>query len=342
MSTGPVIIASTGLATGIGLTAEATCAAIRGDIDGFEDTRYLDRSGEWIQGCMVPIESPAAGTRRLAILGAMAIEESLSKLSAPNAGEQVLLLCLADSDRPDQASLDQPAIFDQIRELSGLDFSPHSKIITRGRCGPAVALKLARQLLYDGRSDQVIVAASDSLINRAAISHFESEDRLVTELNSNGFFPGEAGGALVIARPSGDPGETTLLGIGFGMEEATVMSEQPLRADGLTAALNAALQDAGMGESALDFKVTDLSGEQYYFKEASLAFSRIDRTPREEFDIWHPADCLGESGSCSAIAMLSLIHDAFAKGYAPGPTVLAHCADDDGKRSAIVLAKGAN
>ena len=127
-------------------------------------------------------------------------------------------------------------------------------------------------------------------------------------------------------------------GLGFGVEIAHVDSEEPLRADGLTAAIKESLGDAGCGESILQFKITDISGEQYYFKESSLAFSRINRSNnRQEFDIWHPADCIGEVGAVIGVVMLAVLKSACEKDYSKGNHILAHLGNDDGKRSSMIL-----
>jgi 3-oxoacyl-[acyl-carrier-protein] synthase-1 len=105
----------------------------------------------------------------------------------------------------------------------------------------------------------------------------------------------------------------------------------------LTSAIKESLYDAGINESVLKFKIADVSGEQYYFKEASLAFSRIDRTKRKEFDFWHPAECVGEVGSAIGALMIAVLKGAFVKDCAKGSHVLAHLANDDGRRAAMIF-----
>ena len=74
-------------------------------------------------------------------------------------------------------------------------------------------------------------------------------------------------------RPSSEP-QLVLMGLGFGVEKATIESEEPLRGDGLMQAIKGSLSDAGVDMSWLDFRIADVSGEQYWFKEASLAVTR--------------------------------------------------------------------
>jgi 3-oxoacyl-[acyl-carrier-protein] synthase-1 len=87
----------------------------------------------------------------------------------------------------------------------------------------------------------------------------------------------------------------------------------------------------------LDFRIGDLSGEQYYFKEASLAMSRILRVRKEELSLWHQAECIGECGAASGVASIVVANAACVKGYAPGPSILCHSANDSGQRAAAIF-----
>jgi len=189
----------------------------------------------------------------------------------------------------------------------------------------------------------VLIAATDSLLVGATLAHYEEYDRLLTSNNSNGFIPGEAGAALVIeAATSKQNNKLNCVGLGFGVEKAHVYSEEPLKAIGLMTAIKASLDDADEEEGILDFKITDATGEQYYFKEMSLAFSRIDRTKRTEFDVWHPTDCIGEVGSAIGVVMITVLKTANEKDYSKGKNILAHLANDDGKRASMIIRGGDN
>ena len=86
-----------------------------------------------------------------------------------------------------------------------------------------------------------------------------------------------------------------------------------------------------------DYRITDANGEQYVFKEAALAITRILRVRKEEFDIWHPAECVGEIGSAVVPCSLGFALTASRKKYAPGNCVLCHFGNDAGERGAIVM-----
>jgi 3-oxoacyl-[acyl-carrier-protein] synthase-1 len=171
------------------------------------------------------------------------------------------------------------------------------------------------------------------------LSAFEERERLLTSQHSDGFIPGEAAAAVLVEPLRRDSSQPRLIcsGIGFGVEKATEDSGLPLRADGLVAAIKAALADAGCDMGDLDYRITDISGGQYGFKEASLALNRILRKRKEEFDILHPADCVGEVGAASGPVVLAVTLTAMNNGYAPGLNALCHFGNEEGKRAAAVL-----
>src|SRR4029079_3562421 len=107
----------------------------------------------------------------------------------------------------------------------------------------------------------------DSLLSWPTLNHYEQHDRLLTQRNPNGFVPGEAAGALLLGAPNAGTNELVCTGIGFGLEPAPIASEKPVRAEGLTQAIKATLLDANCQMHDIDFRITDASGEQYYFKE---------------------------------------------------------------------------
>ena len=124
--------------------------------------------------------------------------------------------------------------------------------------------------------------------------------------------------------------------VGFAKEEATIVSEKPLRADGLARAITATLNECQLDLADIDYRLIDASGEQYVFKEAALALTRLLRQRKPEFDVWHPADCIGEVGAAALACMLGVALAAARDGYAPGKKVLCHLGNDDGKRAALI------
>ena len=336
MSAAPIAIRKTGLVTSVGQTAPAACAAVRAKIANPTETRFIDSSGEWIMAHQVTMEQPWRGLTKLTKMAAMAIGEAMEGIERKAWKDVPLLLCVAERDRPGRMQgLDDQLFIDVQAEL-GASFHQRSAVVSEGRIGVAVALALARTLIHEHGIEPVLIAATDSLLSWPTLSHYEREQRLLSSTNSNGFMPGEGAGALLVARPVGSQ-ELIVSGLGFGFEKAHINAEEPLRAEGLSQAIKAALADAAIQMHDLDYRITDVSGEQYYFKEAALALSRTLRKRKEEFDIWHPAECTGEPGALSGISVVAVADGACRKAYTKGQAILAHMAADAGQRAAMTF-----
>jgi 3-oxoacyl-[acyl-carrier-protein] synthase-1 len=337
VSSRPIAIQGIGLVTAVGLTTEASCCAFRAKISNPFETRFIDSNGAWIMAHQVGLDVPSTGMIKLAKMAAMAIEEALQGLDPAQWRRLPLLLCVAEPGRPGRtAGLDDELLALVEKEL-GVTFAPSSAIVPHGRVAVAVALAQARTLLESRALPGVLIVGADSLLSGPTLSHYEREDRLLTESNANGFMPGEAAGALWVGAAEAAPGQLVCSGIGFGREPAPIDSGEPLRADGLSQAIKASMDDAGREIGDMDFRITDNSGEHYYFKEASLALSRTLRQRKEFFDLWHPAECTGETGAASGAAVIAAASEACRKGYAPGPHILGHWANDAGQRAAVTL-----
>jgi 3-oxoacyl-[acyl-carrier-protein] synthase I len=329
-------IRAVGLVTSVGLSAPAACAAIRAKLTNPCETHYVDSAGEWIRAHEVPLDGPWRGLGRLARMGAMAVEECLDQVPREEWQQIPVFLCVAEQDRPGRLQALDEQLLGEIQELLGARFGPSSAIVPHGRAAVAVALMQARNLIKQQRVARVLIVAADSLLKWETLSHYERNDRLLTKRNSNGFMPGEGAGALLVTEPTGSA-ELLCVGLGFGMEAAHIDSSEPLRADGLTSAIKAALADGGCEMHEMEYRIADISGEHYYFLEASLAVSRVLRRRKRGFDIWHPAECTGEAGAVAGVSVIAVADAACRKGYSRGRDILAHMSNDNGRRAAVTL-----
>ncbi len=336
--TQPLAFVASGMVTGVGLSAPASCAAMRCAIDSFSETRYMDGGGEWIIGSQAPLEGWPCGMARLVQMVVPAIRECLAGVEEVPPQEIPLLLCVAEKDRPGRPNGLDEELIDEVQAELGFTLHPRSTIIAQGRVGGVLALQRARDLIQLERAPLCLIAGVDSFLAAPTLAAFEDGNRLLTSQNSNGFIPGEAGAAVAVAPGREQPQQELLcLGIGLGTEKATVDSELPLRADGMAEAILAAIDDARCGYEKLDYRICDANGEQYRFKEASLALARTMRILKCVHELWHVADCIGEIGAAVVPCSLGVARAAAAKGYAPGKGVLCHFGNDDGARAALVL-----
>lgn len=338
MTSRPLAFLGSGMICGVGNSAPTACAAIRCGMDFFRETRFRERSGEWLLGSSVTLDQPWRGVKRLAAMVAEVLDECLATDPNWQLAETPVLICLAEKERPGRFVDLERRLAEELKNSFSLTFHPDSEIVSLGAPGLGPALRQAAELIYEKKHPRVMIAGVDSFLVGATISAYEAEDRLLTEENSNGFIPGEAAAAVMVGRPVPDQSPRLhCLGLGSGVEEATEPSDKVLRADGLVAAIRGALQETGLSLFEVDFRVTDISGSQYGFKEASLALSRLLRQRREVFDIWHPSDCIGEVGAAIGPVILAVCMTASAKGYALGRNILCHMGNDNGARAAMVL-----
>jgi 3-oxoacyl-[acyl-carrier-protein] synthase I len=335
----PFAVLNVGLVTSVGLNAPASCAALRAKVSNPVETRFMSALGEWIVAHRVELGQPLSGRAKLVEMAAMAIEEAMADSHSTDWSGVPVLLCVCEPERPGRPAGLDGSLLDDIQKRLGRRFSSHSAVVPHGKVGAAVALLRARSLIREGVARQVLIAATDSLVSSHTLGAYESADRLLSNANSNGFIAGEAAGAVLMGAPE-QQAVVECIGLGFGIEPAPLDSESPTRAEGMKQAFVAALREADLGLHQLDFRISDISGEHYYFKEAALAYSRSLRERQEAFDMWHPAECIGETGAAAGLAVICQAHSACREGYALGSRILTHFANDSGQRAAAVLRFG--
>jgi len=291
--------------------------------------------GEWLLGCEVPLQDSWRGREKLLRMVIPALEEGMEGLGRTPPADVPLFLAVAEETRPGRlAGLDETLIQD-IEARLGVRFHPWSRVFANGRVGGVQALDYTRRVLAE-RIPHCIVAGVDSLLVAGSLDAYYRQHRLLTPVNSDGFIPGEGAAAALIG-PVGSGGALRCTGVGYGLEPAPRGSGQPTRAEGMVQAFQSALVDASWVLGQADYRIADVSGEQYGFKEAALAVTRVLRTRKEEFDIWHPADCVGETGAAAPLMMLAVACAAAEKEYAPGPRAIAQVANDGAERAAFLV-----
>jgi 3-oxoacyl-[acyl-carrier-protein] synthase-1 len=329
-------IISVGMVTAVGLDAPSSCAAMRARLDGFRETRFIGPGGEWLVGAPVPLPRNWIGEKRLTHMAAAAICEAFE--TVPEArGQAALILCLPEEGRPGGPVRDTSALLRRIAEIADIQLHPRSRIVAHGRPSGHVALDHARRLIGSGEVPYVLIAGVHSYLTVASIGHYLGEGRLLTPDNPNGFIPGEAAAAVLCVRPR--KGGFGLYGLGMARETASIYNAEdlPLRGDGMTAAYDAAFKETGVEMNRLGYRISDLIGEQFWFKQSALASLRLLRGRHEFQDIWSPGESLGNVGAAVVPLMIGMAWTASHKGYAAGNPVLVEASNDAGACGAAVL-----
>jgi 3-oxoacyl-[acyl-carrier-protein] synthase-1 len=275
---------------------------------------------------------------KLAELAAPAIQECLKAAKPAPSSDIPVLLGVASPERPYRFDGLEEELLGEIAHRLGFRLHPASRVIPRDHVAAVVALRHARELISRTQATYCIVAGVDSLIQHELADHYLGKRRLLTSQNSNGFCPGEAGAAVLVGPARDASGDGLyVLGTGLSLEEATIESEIPLRGDGLTQAIAEAFSDSGLTYDDLHYRITDLNGEHYKFKEMTLAMMRYQRKPKPKlFDLWHPIEHIGDVGAAIGPLVLGVALHAGQKGYGIGPTALCTFGNDNGERAAVV------
>ena len=328
-------VLGSGMVTGVGFNAAASYAAIHCGISGAEETKFMF-DGEWLMGCQVPFEENWRGREKLLQMVVPSIQECARDIPADALRITPILLCVSEQERPGRIDELDGTFLESVSQRLGQIFDGRSEVIAAGKIGGVQAVARARELLNEGHP-YCIIAGVDTYLVAATLADYHDKHRLLTAENSNGFVPGEAAAAVLLGPDRNRGGGLLCSGLGFGTEPAAIDSGEPLRADGLVEAITAAFADSGLGYEQLDFRITDVNGEQYGFKEAALALLRSMRVRKERFDIWHPAECTGEVGAAIVPVVLGVTLAAMRKGHTPGSGVLCHFGNDDPRRASLVL-----
>lgn len=335
-------ITSTGMVCPVGLNTESACAAMRAGIAQFEELHYLDNDGEPIVGTMTPgLNADLKFEERLVEMLATALTNCLKDPPTIPLENIPLLVGLPETDRPGVNKAIADRIIDQVQEKLQVQFHPElSCTISNGHTAGFQALQIARELIKARKVSACLICGVDSYINARSLLWLDHFQRLKTEENSDGVIPGEAAAAVLIERQktSGQNVWFNIVGLGFGKEKASVLSDEPLLGLGLSEAARSALVEAKLSFHEMDWRFSDMTGEQYAFKEMPLVEGRLVRVVRKESQpLWHCFDSIGDIGAASGVAQLVVADQAFRKEYAPGDRAICFCSSVQGDRAAAVL-----
>ncbi len=335
-----VVIQAAGMVTAVGLDAPSSCAAMRARLDGFAETRFVGSDGGWLIGAAVPLPRNWIGEKRMVHLAAGAIVEILNEV--PDfARDGALILCLAEPDRPGPPVQDIDGFARKVKDVITNGSDMRTEIVQHGRPSGFVALERAERLLAEGKAKQVMIVGVDSYLTAPSIAAYQARNRIMTPDNHNGFIPGEAASAILV-RSSGQG--LKLSGLGLSREKSYLYNgldedglDLPLRADGMVAAYRTAFNAAGTSLGEIEFRISDLVGDKYFFQQAALTTLRLERGRREFQDLWSPAESLGNTGAAIVPLMIGQALYAVRKGYAMGSPLLIEATGDDGACAAAVF-----
>lgn len=334
-------LGAAGMVSAVGLDAKSACAALRAGVAGFNELPYWDERTQPVIGAAVPgVSFDLQGTPRLVELLAVALKDCLTQALGIAPANIPLLVGLAELGRPG-SSESRGNVLSLVQEKLGVKFHPGlSRVIPTGHAAGIEALNLVRDYFRSGNITECLVCGVDSYINASSIFWLDRSWRLKREGHNDGVIPGEAAAAILVRKHALTRTESgvQVAGLGFATETVNVFSEEPFLGIGLASAGRQALNEAAWGFHDLEFRITDLTGETYGFREHALMEGRLARKVRKEPQpLWHAADSIGDTGAAVGVIELITGASAMLRGYGPGPRAGCFASSVPGQRAVALL-----
>jgi len=339
------------MVTNVGHFADQTCTSIRADITRMQEIEYFLIENDWFEevpviGCpIVGVTDGFLGLGRWTKLATMAISDliDVARIKTTEVTKVGFYITLPSNDRP--------GFDERIEQLLGLRIAqwcewPQAEQQTScyadGQAGLMRAIEHAQQHLLEGKIHLAIVGGVDSLVEPETLAFYYENKRLKTEDNPDGLIPGEASAffALELERVAKARGTTPMATIGkakTASDRNTIWGDKPPTSTGLSTAIREVLDSLEDQGENTGLVVCDLNGESYRNKEFANALPRTMNNFKTQWALWHPADCIGDSGAASSAVGVCLAARALQKGYARTNNVLVWGSSDDGLRGATYL-----
>ncbi len=345
---GEVCICGVGARTAVGLSAEATAAAVRGSISGLGlHPFFTDHEGEPVSfaaDAATEAELPIA-ERMLRMSRSVASEALSQSQSTLSSSIDCCWVALPEPRRGIAADLEA---FVAIGLAESLGMPRESvRALSRGHAGGLMALQAAAHMLSRGGAQAVLVIGVDSYHDSETIESLDIRRRLMSARNRSGFPPGEAAGACLLARTEmverrGLPVLARIRSAAAAVEPHPLRSAEPCLGEGLTAVVASAVSGLNPKQELITATYCDLNGERYRNEEFVYALLRTQEAFIDAHDYVSPADCWGDVGAASGPLFAVLAVASGLRGYAKGTYPLLWAGSDSGYRAAAVLVLGHN
>lgn len=331
--------------TSLGESAGETALLLRAGIGNVQAGDFIDAAGQRVVLCASPaLASDMPGPQRLLALAARCLSvlhDRAAVHSPSHRGRQPPLILLGLPERFAQGQLalqlnDAGQAF--LRELrsrlpaawaeADIESFPY------GRAAGALAMQRALQHVDGGR--EVLWGGVDTLVDWDVLEALERADRLVTAKNVDGIRPGEAAAFVSIGPPS--HGDVALLGLGLGREPFPVGSEAPSMSEGLSVALDSAVQALRAAQARCRLWWLDASQEAYATQEVQRMVARFGDVIGIDSELQMPLKDLGDVGAAAMPLLATLAREWWRQGVACDDIAVLTGCSDSGGRGAMLLA----
>jgi 3-oxoacyl-[acyl-carrier-protein] synthase-1 len=331
-----------GVVTALGLDLERTISSLRGGLDAFRRVPHGGLSGEDLQAAPICGFAEALGSLdRYVALAQRSIEACLAGLDHDERQRTAILLGLPRPDRPGSPE----GLAELLRKRMASELRMPLEMVQAlplGRVAAFAGLSTATRLLADGRADGCVVGGVDVLTNGESLRGL-SQGRLLKE-EWDGFIPGEAAAFVHVTSTPG-PGAWAgpgafVSGVAAATEPAIGTKDDPLIGKAVAATFRAAMKQAALPDTGVNLYINDLNGSRVAFEDNAMGLTRYLRTPTHEYDVWHVASFLGETGAACGGIQLAWAQAALELGFAPGRGILISASDGDIRAAAVLQYSG--
>jgi 3-oxoacyl-[acyl-carrier-protein] synthase-1 len=340
-----VHVVAVGARTPVGLTAEATAAAVRAGISRQAAHPFMiDQKGDNVRSAIDGrLEPTVIGWERLVALARSALDEVIAKLTTGMAWRAPLPVLLAlPEPRPGFTARDAERVLAELRATPARGGVP-LKIegVGRGHAGGLQALYLGAQRVARGEQDFCIAGGVESYFEADTIDWLQEHLQLAGEDIRAGFTPGEGAGFLAIASAGARKQYRfrslgVVRGCGVAAETKLIKTDAVNTGEGLAQAVRAAAETLRLPVEAVDTSYCDINGERYRSEEWGFMLMRVPEAFRG-IGYVAPADCWGDVGAASGPLFCNLAVQAWARRYAEGPRALVSAGSEAGLRGAAIL-----
>jgi len=344
-----VVVGGAGACTPLGMSAEASAAAVRAGISGFGSHPFMvDTAGNRAVVAAAPyVNEDLVGTGRLSELAWPAVAEALEPLAcAPGAKPAIPIFLGLPPPRPGRPDRLDALLARITDEVHAWQLRPADIVRSEiGHAAGTMALHAAWEAIRNGSTELALVGGVDSYLEPETLEWLEAHEQLHSaglDNNPYGFVPGEAAAFVLLAsdwamrhyqlRPALD-----LCTVATTRESNLIKTDAVCTGEGLTALFRSLAQDVPAGVQ-IDMLYGDMNGEPYRADEFGFATVREGTIFKDPSEFMAPADCWGDVGAASGPLYMILCDAAARRSYAAGPLSAAFTSSETGERSGFLTA----
>lgn len=338
-------VVAAGAITPVGLGSVETAFSHRAAAAAMREAPLVDPEGEPVTMCFVPVLDPSlAGVPRAAALGARALAEVIGKLGPQAASLRARVVVAADealARKAQDGTIPAAALGAALRQATRATWPDlEIEVVPRGAAAPGYFLPGLAAALASGQIEVALAGGVHTDHDQERITELAEAGRLFTPDRLDSLIPGEAAAFVALmredtARRLGLAARAVLGPAATAQERARPDNDEPaFQAQGLTAALRAALSEAG---APVGWIMTDLTFETFRHFELQAAMTRTQRHYCDPQQVEAPAQRLGHLGAAAMPLHLALASEAYPRGFAPHSLALSIGGSDGGERAVVVI-----